>query len=95
MCCELLSKPAIANTPDILTADEDLPIDCGKPTRTEIRKAIKQLMNSKVAGADVIPVEVLKLDHRCFMDYLKNLRRKDPFRIEGWSPDQDAQERRP
>ena len=62
MCCELLSKPALANTPDILTADEDLPIDCGKPTRTEIRKAIKQLMNSKVAGADVIPVEVLKLD---------------------------------
>ena len=30
---ELLNRPAPANTPDIPAAEEDLPIDCGKPTR--------------------------------------------------------------
>ena len=40
---ELLNRPAPANTSDIPTAEEDLPIDCGKSTREEIREAIKQL----------------------------------------------------
>ena len=40
---ELLNRPAPANTPDIPAAEEDLPIDCGKPIREEIREAIKQL----------------------------------------------------
>ena len=59
---ELLNRPAPANTPDIPTAEEDLLIDCGKSTREEIRKAIKQLKNGKVAGTDGIPAEELKVD---------------------------------
>jgi len=58
---ELLNRLAQANTPDIPTAEEDLPIDCGKPTREEIRKAIKQLKNGKAAGTDEIPAEALKV----------------------------------
>ena len=56
-CKELLNRPAPANTPDIPAAEEDLPIDCGKPTREEIRKAIKQLKNGKAAWTDEIPAE--------------------------------------
>ena len=58
---EFLNRPAPANTPDIPAAEEDLPSDCGKPTREEIRKAIKQLKNGKAAGTDEIPAEVLKV----------------------------------
>jgi len=45
----------LLNTPDIPAAVGDLPIDCGKPTREEIRKAVKQLKNGKAAGTDEIP----------------------------------------
>lgn len=44
---ELLNRPALANMPDISNAEEDLPIDCGTPTREEITKPIKQLKNGK------------------------------------------------
>ena len=54
---ELLNRPAPANTLDIPAVEEDLPIDCGKPTREEIRKAIKQLKNGKAAWTDEIPAE--------------------------------------
>ena len=58
---ELLNRPAPANTPDIPTAEENLPIDCAKPTMEEIRKVIKQLKNGKAAGTEEIPVEALKV----------------------------------
>ena len=57
---ELLNRPAPENTPNIQEADMDLPIDCNKPTREEIRKAIQQLKNGKSAGPDNIPAEALK-----------------------------------
>ena len=47
---ELLNRPAPANTLDIPAVEEDLPIDCGKPTREEIRKAIKLLKKTKQQG---------------------------------------------
>ena len=62
-CKELLNRSAPANTPDIPAAEEDLPIDCGKPgTSEEIRKAIKQLKNSKAAGTDEISAKAVKVD---------------------------------
>lgn len=73
---ELFNRPAPANTPDIPTPDEDLPIDCGKPTRAEIRKAIQQLKNGKAAGADEIPVEALKVDAEMLTDMLYGLLEK-------------------
>ncbi|XP_073695611.1 uncharacterized protein [Garra rufa] len=59
---ELLNRPVPSNTPDINPANEDLPINCEKPTREEIRKAITLLKNGKAAGPDNIPAEVLKVD---------------------------------
>lgn len=67
---ELLNRPTLANTPDISTAEEGLPIDCGKPTREEIRKAIKQLKNDKAAGTDEIPAEALKVDPEMLAEML-------------------------
>ncbi|CAH2293336.1 Hypothetical predicted protein, partial [Pelobates cultripes] len=43
-------------------ANEDLPINCGKPTREEIRKAITMMKNGKAARPDDIPAEALKAD---------------------------------
>ena len=70
---ELLNRPAPANTPDIPAADEDLPIDCGKPTREEIRKAIKQLKNGKAAGTDEIAAAALKVDPEMLAEMLYGL----------------------
>ena len=70
---ELLNRPAPANAPDIPAAEEDLPIDCGKPTREEIRKAIKQLKNGKAAGTDEIPAEALKVDPEMLAEILYGL----------------------
>ncbi|XP_076452167.1 uncharacterized protein LOC143287768 [Babylonia areolata] len=43
-------------------ADGDLDINCGNPTREEVRKATKLLRNGKAAGPDDIPAEALKAD---------------------------------
>nr|KAG5710957.1 hypothetical protein BaRGS_013691 [Batillaria attramentaria] len=47
---ELLNRPTPPNPPDVPPADADLPINCGKPSREEIRKAIKQLNNDWKEG---------------------------------------------
>ena len=70
---ELLNRPAPANTPDFPEAEEDLPIDCGKPTREEIRRAIKQPKNGKAAGTDEIPAEALKVDPKMLAEMLYGL----------------------
>ena len=57
---ELLNRPAPHNQPDIRPAETDLPIDCNKPTREEIKKAIAHMKNGKVAGPDGIHAETLK-----------------------------------
>ncbi|CAH2325400.1 Hypothetical predicted protein [Pelobates cultripes] len=60
---ELLNRPAPPNPPDINPANEDLPINCGKPTREEIRKVMK---NRKAAGPD----EALKADLKSLVEML-------------------------
>ncbi|XP_078679467.1 uncharacterized protein LOC144915099 [Branchiostoma floridae x Branchiostoma belcheri] len=59
---ELLNRPAPEAPPDIPPADAELPINTGKPTKTEIKKAIMSLRNGKSAGPDDIPAEALKAD---------------------------------
>ena len=59
---ELLNRPAPPNPQDIHPTDRDLDINCGQPTREEIRKAIKLLRNGKAAGPDDIPTEALNAD---------------------------------
>ena len=59
---ELLNRPPPSNPPDIPEAEFDLPINTEKPTRDEIRRAIKQTRNGKAAGPDDIPGEAMKGD---------------------------------
>jgi hypothetical protein len=57
---ELLNRPAPPNAPVVEPAEVDLPINCEKPTREEIRKAIILMKKGKAAGPDGIPAEALK-----------------------------------
>ena len=59
---ELLNRPIPQNQPDIQPAGEDLLINCNKPTREEIKRAIGHIQNGKAAGPDGIPAEALKGD---------------------------------
>ena len=52
---ELLNRPRPQNPPDIQPAEEDLLINCNKPTREEINRAIGHIQNGKAAGPDGIP----------------------------------------
>ena len=58
----LLNRSNISNAPDIQPAETDLNINCERPTKQEIRKAILRLKNGKATGPDHIPAEALKTD---------------------------------
>ena len=73
---ELLNRPAPLNPPTINEAEKDLEIDCGPPTKDEIKKAIKKLKNGKAAGPDGIPSEALKVDVEATAEILLPLFRK-------------------
>ena len=70
---ELLNRQVPQNQPDIQPAETDLPIDCNKPTREEIKKAIAHMKNGKVAGPDGIPAEALKADVNTSVEMLYSL----------------------
>ena len=55
-------RPATLDPPDIQPAIVNLPINCDKPTKEEIRRAIKDLNNNKATEPDGIPAEALKTD---------------------------------
>ena len=59
---DLLNRPRPQNQPDIQPAEEDLLINCNKPTREDIKCAIGHIQNGKAAGPDGIPAETLKGD---------------------------------
>ena len=59
---ELLNRPAPETPPEIPPAETELPINCDKPSKAEIRKAIVTLKNGKAAGPDNIPAEAIKAD---------------------------------
>ena len=70
---KLLNRPVPQNQPDIQPAETYLPIDCNKPTRDEIKKAIAHMKNGKVAGPDGIPAEALKADVNTSVEMLYSL----------------------
>ena len=70
---ELLNRSAPLNTPDIQPAQNDLEIDCNRPTKGEIKKAIKMLKNGKAAGPDGIPAEAIKADIELSTNVLYNI----------------------
>ena len=59
---ELLNRLPPENTADIPPAETPLNINCNRPSKTEIRKAIKALKNNKAPGPDNIPAEALEAD---------------------------------
>ncbi len=67
---ELLNRPAPPNPPDIEPANVDLPVNCEKLTREEIRKAITLMKNGKAAGPDDIPAESLKANLEASVEML-------------------------
>ena len=70
---DLLNRPAPKEQPNISQAEVDLPISVEKPSKEEIKKAIRTLKNGKAAGPDGIPAEALKADKDTAKDILHNL----------------------
>ena len=57
---EILNRPQPSDMPDIPPAEKPLTVNLNRPSRTEIRKAIKALKNNKAPGPDGVPAEALK-----------------------------------
>nr|KAG5703814.1 hypothetical protein BaRGS_031448 [Batillaria attramentaria] len=70
---ELLNRPIPEAPPDIPPAETELPINCDKPSKAEIRKAIMTLRNGKAAGPDEIPAEAIKADTETAINMLHSL----------------------
>ena len=70
---DLLNRPTPEEQPNISQAEVDLPISVEKPSKEEIKKAIRTLKNGKAAGPDGIPAEALKADIDTATDILHNL----------------------
>nr|KAG5705020.1 hypothetical protein BaRGS_018750 [Batillaria attramentaria] len=58
---------------DIPPAETELPINCDKPSKAEIRKAIMTLRNGKAAWPDEIPAEAIKADTETAVNMLHSL----------------------
>nr|KAG5701564.1 hypothetical protein BaRGS_024814 [Batillaria attramentaria] len=70
---ELLNRPIPETPPDIPPGETELPINCDKPSKAEIRKAIMTLRNGKAAGPDDIPAEAIKADTETVVNMLHSL----------------------
>nr|KAG5701640.1 hypothetical protein BaRGS_019329 [Batillaria attramentaria] len=70
---ELLNRPIPETPPDIPPAETELPVNCDKPSKAEIRKAIMTLKNGKAAGPDQIPAEAIKADTETAVNMLHSL----------------------
>ncbi len=58
----LLNQPSPAVRANIQPAEVPLSVDCRRPTKAEIKKAIILSKNNKAPGPDNIPAEALKAD---------------------------------
>ena len=65
---DLLNRPAPEEQPNISQAEVDLPISVEKPSKEEIKKAIRTLKNGKAARPGEIPAEALKADMRIIIE---------------------------
>ena len=70
---ELLNRPTPDSPPDIPSAETELPINCDKPSKAEIKKAIMTLRSGNVAGPDEIPAEAIKVDIETAVNMLYSL----------------------
>ena len=67
---ELLNRPMPTDPSDITPRETPLNINDNRPTKQEIRRAIKLLKNGKSAGPDDIPAESIKTDTNISVDML-------------------------
>ena len=59
---ELLNRPPAQDPPDIAPAEEVLQINCDRPSKAEIEKAIHHMKRGKASGPDKILAKVIKGD---------------------------------
>ena len=70
---ELLNRPPHQNPPDITPAEEVLQINCERPSKAEIEKAIRHMKRGKTSGPDKIPAEAIKADIETSTEILHDL----------------------
>ena len=58
----MLNRPPPQNPPDIAPAETVLQVNCEKPSKAEIEKAIHHMKRGKASGPDKIPAEAIKAD---------------------------------
>ncbi|VDP71156.1 unnamed protein product [Schistosoma curassoni] len=68
---ELWDEPSQLNPPNTEAAHTGLPIAVTPPTTEQIRMAIRQIKNGKVAGPDNIPPKALKSDIQAYANMLQ------------------------
>ena len=70
---ELLNRPPPQNSLDITPAEEVLQINCERPRKAEIEKAIHHMKRGKVSGPDKIPADAIKADIETSTEILHDL----------------------
>ena len=70
---ELLNRPPPQNPPDIAPAEEVLQINCERPSKAEIEKAIHHMKKGKASGPDKIPAEAIQADIETSTEILHDL----------------------
>ena len=70
---ELLNRPPSSDIPDIAPADTLLEVNESRPSKEEVKRAIRHLKNEKAAGPDGIPPEAIKADLETSAEMLYNL----------------------
>ena len=70
---ELMNHPNLDSPPDISSTETELPINCDKLSKAEIKKAVMTLRSGKAAGPNEIPAEVIKADKETAVNILYNL----------------------
>ena len=58
---------------DIEPVDKPLEVDENRPSKEEVKRAIRNLTNGKAAGPDGIPPETIKADLKTSAEMLHNL----------------------
>ena len=60
----ILNHEAPVNKADILPAEETLSVDCKRPSKGEIKNAIKTLKNNKAPGPEIYTCRSTQSRHR-------------------------------